>query len=271
MLDTLTVGDCVEVMASLPVDSVDLTITSPPYDDMRLYEGYRFDARAVIDGIYRVTKPGGVCVWVVNDKIDGGRSMTSFRHGLEFVEAGWTMHDIMIYAKTNTPFPRSNAYTPSYEFMFVASIGKPKTFNPLTTETQYRTNFTRKNVNNMKGYGRAKRADGVNKYVFKPVDPTKPKRRNNIWFYGVGLGASTPDKVAFEHPAIFPDKLARDHILSWSNEGDVVMDPMCGSGTTPKQAHLHGRHYIGIDVSERYIEIARARLAQRVLGGAPMA
>ncbi|GAB4543459.1 MAG: hypothetical protein Fur002_15510 [Anaerolineales bacterium] len=194
-------------------------------------------------------------MWVVNDRIsNGNRSLTSFRQALFFQECGFNVHDVMIYRKKNTPFMRSNAYTNCYEFMFVLSKGKPNTFNPLTEKT-VRQGFEM--IAHNKG------ADAVNKKALKELKPEKTK--TNIWDYAVGLGGSTNDKEAFKHPAVFPEKLAEDHIVSWSKQGNIVFDPMCGSGTTCKMAKKHNRFYIGCDISAEYVEIARSRLEKHKL------
>lgn len=245
----LLVGDCVTHMAVMDEGSIDLTVTSPPYDNLRNYNGYIFDFEGVADGLYRVTKPGGVVVWVVGDKTKKGKSLTSFEQGLYFRDIGFQMHDVMIYQKKNTPFMRSNGYTNCYEFMFVLSKGSPKTFNPLKEKT------VRSGVEMLVSN---KKADGINKKVAGTLK--KEKTKNNIWQYAVGLGGTTSDRIAFKHPAVFPEKLAQDHILSWSDPGDTVFDPMCGSGTTGKMAVLNDRRFIGIDISEEYIEIARERI-----------
>lgn len=248
-LTGLFVADCAEFMRGMPEDCVDLAVTSPPYDNLRDYQGYRFDFSAIAQGLFRVIKPGGVVVWVIGDKINGGRSLTSFRQGLHFQELGFTMHDVMIYQKKNTPFMRSNAYTNCYELMFVLSKGKPKTFNPLKERTA-RNGFEML-VHN-------KKSDGINKKTLGKLK--EEKTRTNIWSYAVGLGGTTSDRLAFQHPALFPEKLALEHILSWSNEGDLVYDPMCGAGTTCKMALLAGRQYLGTDVSAEYIDIAKQRI-----------
>ncbi len=231
-------------------DFVDLTVTSPPYDNLRNYNGYRFDILPMAAELFRVTKQGGIVVWVVGDRINGGRSLTSFEHGLAFRDIGFLMHDVMIYQKQNTPFMRSNAYTNCYEFMFILSKGKPKTFNPLKVPTK-RHGLEMAVAN--------KGADGINRKV--PVELKKEKTRTNIWSYAVGLGGSTSDKIAFEHPAIFPERLAEDQILSWTNIDDIVFDPMCGSGTTCKMALINGRKWLGVDISKEYIDIARKRIS----------
>jgi site-specific DNA-methyltransferase (adenine-specific) len=248
-LNGLYVADCVEFMNAMPNDCVDLVVTSPPYDNLRDYKGYKFEFYAIAQGLFKVIKSGGVVVWVIGDRINGGKSLTSFRQGIYFQEIGFNMHDVMIYQKKNTPFMRSNAYTNCYEFMFVLSKGSPKTFNPIKEKT------VRKGLEMLV---HNKKADGVNKKVLKELKPEKTK--TNIWQYAVGFGGTTSDKFAFQHPAMFPEKLARDHILSWSNEGNIVFDPMCGAGTTCKMAALTKRNYLGIDISAEYIEIAKARL-----------
>lgn len=247
--NTLYCGDAVNVLEGFCEGCFDLTVTSPPYENLRDYNGYVFDAKKMLASIYRVTKEGGVCVWVVGDKIKGGRSLVSFEQGLIGKECGFLMHDVMIYQKKNTPFMRSNAYTNCYEFMFVFSKGKPKTFNPLKTPTA--RNGIEKGVYN-------KKPDGVNKK--RIIELKKEKNRTNIWPYAVGLGGSTSYKEAFAHPAIFPEKLALDHILSWSNKGDTVLDPMCGSGTVCAMAQQQERNWVGIDISADYVKLASKRI-----------
>ncbi len=250
-VNKLYVSDCVEFMRKMDANSVDLTITSPPYDDLRNYNGYAFDFEAIAEGLLHVTKIGGVVVWVVGDRIKKGRTLSSFRQAIYFQKVGFYVHDVMIYRKKNTPFMRSNAYTNCYEFMFVLSKGTPKTFNPLTEPTIR---------NGMEMLVTNKGADAINRKVLKELK--KEKTQTNIWSYAVGLHGTTSDRIAFKHPAVFPEALAADHIESWSNEGDLVFDPMCGSGTTCKMALLKNRQYIGVDISEEYIKISKERLRQ---------
>lgn len=249
-------GDAIELLNNkCDENHIDLTVTSPPYEDLRNYTGYSFNPAEMLAAIYRVTKPGGVCVWVVGEKIKGSRSLASFQHAFIGRDCGFNVHDVMIYQKKNTPFMRSNAYTNCYELMIIFAKGKPDTFNPLKVPTA--RHGWEAAVSN-------KGPDAVNRK--RPVELKKEKTKTNIWQYAVGMGGSTTDKVAFQHPAVFPEKLAEDHILSWSDPNDLVLDPMCGSGTTCKMAEIHGRRWIGIDVSEKYIEIARERIkAQKTL------
>ena len=243
-------AECAKFMEKMGEGTVDLTVTSPPYDNLRDYQGYSFDFGAISEGLYRVTAKGGVVVWVVGDKIDGGRSLTSFRQAVRFQEAGFVMHDVMIYQKKNTPFTRSNAYTNCYEMMFILSKGSPKAFNPMMEGTaRPRTEVPASN----------KKAGGANRKV--PDHSSKGEIRTSIWKYAVGLHGTASDRYAFAHPAMFPEKLAKDHILTWSNLDDLVFDPMCGAGTTPKMAKLHGRRYVGVDVSSAYVKIAKKRVS----------
>jgi DNA modification methylase len=256
-LDEIICGNAVDVMQQMVKNSIDLTVTSPPYDELRDYKGYNFDYKAIVRELYEVTKVGGVVVWVVGDKIkNGNKSLTSFKQALYFQEVGFNVHDTMIYRKKNTPFMRTNAYTNCFEFMFVFSKGSPKTFNPLKTKTV-------RQGQEMLVFNKG--ADGINKKVLGELKPEKTL--TNIWEYAVGLGGTTNDKIAFSHPAVFPERLAQDHIWSWTNANDVVFDPMCGSGTTCKMAFVNNRKYIGVDISEEYCQIAkeRIRLSQRRL------
>lgn len=249
-INKILCGDCAKVMRQLPDNVVDLVVTSPPYDDLRIYEGYKFDFESIAQELSRVMAQGGVMVWVVGDKIkNGNRTLTSFKQSLYFQDIGFNVHDVMVYKKKNTPFMRSNAYTSCFEFMFVFSKGSPKTFNPLMVKTR-RSGYEMLVTN--------RKSDGVIKKVRGKLKDKKV--RTNIWEYAVGLGGTTRDKIAFQHPATFPEKLAEDHILSWSKQGDLVLDPMCGSGTTCKMAKLNNRKFIGIDISEEYCKISQERL-----------
>ena len=254
VVNVVYTGECSQTMhEKFPTDSIDLVVTSPPYDDMRTYNGYTFEFDKVAVEIHRVLKPGGVLVWVVGDKISGGRSLTSMRQAIAFEDLGYNVHDVMIYQKKNTPFMRSNAYTNAYEFMFILVKGKkPKTFNPIYCPTV-------RNGKETAVYGKG--ADGDNSKR-RCVTLNKEKVRTNIWDYAVGMGGTTRDKYAFEHKAMFPEKLAEDHILSWSSPGDTVLDPMCGAGTTLKLAAEHGRKWIGIEISEEYADLSRRRVAE---------
>jgi site-specific DNA-methyltransferase (adenine-specific) len=245
--------NCLDTMNSMPEESIDLTGTSPPYDDLRTYNGYSFDFENVAKGLFKVTKKGGVVVWVVGDQTkDGDKSGTSFRQALYFKEIGFKLHDVIIYEKSGVS-PVKNRYYPAFEYMFVLSKDKIKTFNPICD----RPNKWRERWGKTR---QRRKADGTmgEKYESK-IAPEFGIRRN-IWKYTQGGGYGSDDKIAYKHPAIFPEKLAEDHILSWSNEGDLVYDPFMGSGTTAKMAKLNNRNYIGSEISGEYINIINNRL-----------
>lgn len=251
-------GDCLEVMKTFPDESIDLVVTSPPYDELRDYKGYSFNFEGIAKELYRVIKQGSVVVWVVGDMTtDGSESGSSFRQALFFKDLGFNLHDTMIYLKNSPPYPSQGKYYQVFEYMFILSKGKPKTFNPIVDrENRWQTKWSDKRTRREKD-GSLKEAPVT--WEFKPLGV-----RFNVWKYNTGAENSTRDKIAYEHPATFPEKLAEDHIISWSNEGDIVLDPMCGSGTTCKMAKYTNRKYIGIDTSSDYCKIAEERLSQEV-------
>ncbi|MBA4542026.1 site-specific DNA-methyltransferase [Thermoactinomyces daqus] len=261
ILDIIYTMDNVRGLRELvPDDSIDLTVTSPPYDNLRTYNGFSFDFEVLAHELYRVTKPGGVVVWVVGDAtIKGSETGTSFRQALYFKDAvGFNLHDTMIYKKVGCGATGSNkAYLQSFEYMFVFSKGAPKTVNLLydrknkhwNTTGKYSTKTTRKKAN---GEIKDERRKPSKEYG----------RRFNIWEYNHAEIRWNAVRYGFRHPAPFPESLAKDHILSWSNPGDVVLDPFMGSGTTAKMALLNDRHYIGFEISDEYVAIAEERLRQ---------
>jgi len=246
-------GDCLEVMKDIPDNHISLTVTSPPYDNLRTYDGYLFDFEGIAKELYRITKEGGVVVWVVGDAtIKGSETGTSFKQALYFKEVGFNLHDTMIYAKQN-PIPLThNRYEQQFEYMFVLVKGKLKTFNGITEKSLYGGKMASKTRSFYKT-NKENEPTLQNKRGFVK----NKKLRNNIWFYVVGSSQTK----GIRHPAMFPEKLAKDHILSWSNEGDIVLDPMAGSGTVLKMAKMTNRNYVGIEISPRYVEIARKRIA----------
>ena len=255
-------GDCIMEMQKLIDDGVqvDLTVTSPPYDNLRNYNNslnWDFDVfKQVADKLYQITKDGGVIVWIVNDAtINGSETGTSFKQALYFKDIGFRLHDTMIYQKSSVPFPEKNRYYPTFEYMFVLSKGKPKTTNLLKDRKNKKagekiTTTERQVDGSLKissGYKKGKRTEeyGV---------------RFNIWKYNIGKGHSSKNPIAFEHPAIFPEKLAKDHIKSWSNEGDLVLDCFMGSGTTGVACQELGRNFIGIEIEKEYYDLAVERI-----------
>jgi len=235
----LLLGDNVTVLRKFPSNSVDLTVTSPPYDQLRDYNGYSWDFEGVANQLYRVTKEGGVVVWVVGDStVNGSETLTSFKQALYFASIGFNVHDTMIWEKPHFANPSKNRYHQVFEYMFVFSKVSPKTFNPIKDrENKYK---------GVHGGERSFREDFGMRY--------------NVWKYANGGGNTSKDKEAFKHPAPMPEKLANDHIVSWSNEGDLVYDPFMGSGTTAKMAILNKRNFIGSEISKDYCDIAEKRI-----------
>jgi len=251
-VNEIIAGNCAEVMAGWPDECIELTVTSPPYDNLRDYEGYTFDFEAIAKQLYRITKPGGVVVWVVGDAtVDGSETGTSFRQVLHFLKLGFNLHDTMIYRKSGSSYPSQDRYYQVFEFMFVLSKGRPQTIN-LIADRKNRWNGS---------WGKRSRRNRSGELVRGDKTPSGEYGvRFNVWQIDGGKGFSTKDEFAYDHPAIFPEALARDHIISWSNPGDIVLDPMCGSGTTLKMARQTGRKFVGIDISDEYCTIAKRRV-----------
>lgn len=252
-LDTILVGDSAVVLKTIPDESVDLTVTSPPYDNLRAYKGFVFDFETIARELYRVTKQGGIVVWVVGDSTaQFTESFTSFKQAIYFKDiAGFNALDTMIYTKVNyaPAYPSLMRYAGVFEYMFVFSKGKPNTFKPIQVERRERKVHL---GNYLKPDGGTERGDAYLKRKSLAYEK-ETKDATNVWSYSVGGGKRL-------HPAPFPEQLAHDHIISWSNEGDTVLDCFAGSGTTLKMAKLLNRHYIGIEISPEYAELAQKRV-----------
>ena len=243
--------NCLDTMARMQDNFLDLTVTSPPYDNLRTYKGFEFDWKKVIKELYRVTKKGGVVVWVVGDAtIKGSETGTSFKQALFFKECGFNLHDTMIWNKGNFTAVGSlkTRYAPVFEYMFILTKGKTKTFNPIKD----RLNKSAKR----KRTGGVRQKDGSVKNLSNYDKPIQELgQRHNVWLQYPEM--SNNNRL---HPAPFPEQLANDHIISWSNENDLVYDCFMGSGTTAKMAILNNRNYIGSEISEEYCKIADERL-----------
>lgn len=254
----ITNGDSAVVLSSIKSNSVDLVVTSPPYDELRDYNNdsvWDFNSfRKIARQLYRVVKDGGVVVWVVGDSVvKGNKSLSSFKQALYFQQIGFNMFDVIIYEKAGTAPPHKNRYFNAFEYMFVLSKGNPKTINLIEDKPNKWANHST--------FGNVTRREQDGSLTPKGRKIVKPFGvRTNIWRYNNGKGFSTKDKIAYEHPAIFPEKLVQDHIISWSNEGDIVLDPFCGSGTVAKVAGLLNRKWVGIEISSEYCKIANERL-----------
>lgn len=262
--------NCLDTMARMPDGFLDLTVTSPPYDDMdenfnplpkhglRQYEGYTWDFKAIANELYRVTKDGGVVVWVVGDPtIKGSESLASSLQKIYFHKVGFNIHDTMFY-QTNKPPLSHNRYEQSIEYMFVISKGRPITTNLIKEPCIYYGIDKRKESRYTHNGGYIENKSMRQGSIRKPPNKTKPK--THLWYYKTGAGHSGDD-LMFQHPATFPDKLANDHIISWSNSSDLVYDPFAGSGTTAKSSILNNRNFIGSEIAPEYTPIYEKRIA----------
>ena len=252
----LMCGDCSELMKEIPDKSIDLTVTSPPYDNLRSYNGniaqWNFEKfKAIAKELFRVTADGGVVVWIVSDAtINGSETGTSFRQALWFMECGFNLHDTMIWSKPSFTAVGTlkSRYASTFEYMFVFSKGKPKTFNPIKD---------RKNIHGgEKKHGTIRKKDGST----VPVSSigklySEFGQRFNVW--NIPPEQSNAKRC---HPSQFPETLAKDHIISWSNEQDIVLDCFMGSGTTGKMAILNNRRFCGIELDAGYFGIAKERI-----------
>lgn len=251
---------CIEGMIRLDDETIDMVITSPPYDNLRDYSYSDFTYNVfhlLVMHFYRVLKNGGVVVWVVADAtVDGSETGTSFRQALEFIGSKFNLHDTMIYAKDGSPYPDKLRYNNTFEYMFVFSKGKPKTINLIRDKPNKHAGGKITGTDRQKN-GALTKMYGINKRKVNEYGV-----RNNIWTIDCGYLKTTKDIEAYTHPAMFPEKLAEGHILTWSNPGDLILDPMIGSGTTAKMARLNDRKYIGFDISEEYCNMAKERVAK---------
>ena len=247
-----------KVMDQLEDESVDAFITSPPYDQLRNYNGYSFPFEDIARKMYQKLAQGGVIVWVVGDAVlKGSESGSSFRQAIFFQELGLNIHDTMIYEKNGSSFPArrtGNRYSQVFEYMFVFSKGKPKTANLICDKPNKWSGFT--------SFGTSTNRNAAGELVKaknrKPTPNFSP--RHNVWKYNTGKKYTTNDDFAFKHPAMFPESLAEDHVMTWTNEGDLIVDPFVGAGTTTKMAAINGRRWLGIDISEEYVDIANERM-----------
>ncbi len=235
---------------------IDLVVTSPPYDDLRDYknDSYIFPFEKIAKELFRVLKKGGVIVWVVGDRIiNGSQTGTSFKQALYFKKIGFNLHQTIIYEKNNFRNVNSNRYCQTHEYMFVLSKGKPKCANLLRDRRNKSAGQKIHGTQRMKD-GRIIPKSGIGKVI------PEYGLRGNVWSYNTGKNHSTKDQIAFLHPAIMPEPLVQDHIVTWSKKRDIVYDCFGGSGTTAKMAKLNGRHYIISEVVKEYIPIIEERL-----------
>jgi site-specific DNA-methyltransferase (adenine-specific) len=246
MLDDIYCIRCEVGMNYLEDGSIDLVVTSPPYDQMREYTGFSLSIEEVISELYRVVKPGGIIVWVVGDETKkGNESTTAFDHIMQFKKAGFILYDTMIFKKQNPPPKNHKRYEQCFEYMFILSKGEPSITKLIIQPCR---NAGKKSSKNTYVHDRSDKLE----LQHKDGKVKDKKIKSNVWEYTIGNSEKFRKIVERRHPAKFPILLARDHILSWSNEGDVVLDPFIGSGTTAIVAKLMNRKFIGFEISEEY-------------------
>lgn len=260
MIDNVFNEDCLETMKRFKDESIKLVITSPPYDKLRKYNGFSFNLPAMLPELYRVLQNGGVIVWVMGDSVEkGSETGSSFKQALSFMDAGFKLHDTMIWDKKHVFGTCGNPalrYAQSFEYIFVFVKGKIKTFNPILEECILKDII----------YSGTTRKDRRSNIIvddlveFQKMKAKDFKIKNNIFIYPVGFNKTSKDKIAFKHPAIFPEQLVADMLLSYSNKQDLIYDPFMGSGTVAKMCLLNQRHYIGSEISSDYMEIINERL-----------
>ena len=250
----LLLGDAAEQLKTLSNESVDCVVTSPPYDSLRRYNGlgdtWNHDKFCKIaKELVRVLKPGGVIVWNVNDKTEkGSETGTSFRQALHFMDLGLNLNDTMIWKKLNPlPVVKQPRYNPVFEYMFIFSKGTPKTFNPIMEPCK---------CAGQKYDSTCKNMGGENGRTHKTFNINKEKVMGNIWEFAVAQNSTN-------HPAVFPIELPLRHIKSWTNEGDIVLDPFMGSGTTGLAALELNRKFVGIEMNNEYFELSKQRILEK--------
>ena len=262
MINQIFNEDCLETMKRMPDNYVDLILTSPPYDNMRSYggnknyhqrlnqTGFSFDFEGIAKELTRVLKPGGVIMWNVQDQtIKGSRTGNSMRQALFFMEeCGLFLHDHLIWYKTGTPFPSIYRYRNVWENMFILTKGKPNTFNPIL----------KKNKTGGASRNRRRERNHNGELVMKERVVTTKEYGidDNVWYITNHFNV-TDEMKKYGHPAVMADEVAKRHIQSWTNEGDVVYDPFLGAATTTRLAKQMNRNWIGSEIHKPYFDISK--------------
>lgn len=237
--------DCLNTLKRLNDCTIDLIVTSPPYGNMRDYGHKKFLFQLIAKELVRCLKIGGVIVWICNDEtLKGSETLMSFKQAYSFIENGLRLHDTMIWKKPNPVPTQSNRYQQAFEYMFILSKGKPKIFNPIKIKSKHAGTQVKKHRAKKQGHKYNNEGNyTVNDY--KMID--------NVWEI-----ANTKNKSG--HPAIFPLELAKKHILTWSNEGDLIYDPFLGSGTTIIAASELKRNFLGSEINRQYYDYAASKI-----------
>jgi site-specific DNA-methyltransferase (adenine-specific) len=254
LINQILCTDCVAGMQQLPDCCIPLTVTSPPYDDLRTYGGHTFDFEAVAGELWRITMNGGIVVWVVGEQVKKGTETgTAARQKLHFMDLGFRC-STMIMVTSRVRFPQRGRYPSVFDYAFVLTKGRPRHFHAICDKkNKYVGEKFRWKLRERDGRI-VKREHCHDKYVGVFGS------RMNVWFYHVGYMKTTTDKDAYGHPALMPEKMAEDFIISFSRPGDLILDPFSGAGTTSKMAMLNGRRYLGMEICENYASDSRKRL-----------
>lgn len=258
VLNSIICGDAADILKRIPSDSIDLVVTSPPYDDLRNYNGYSVDLHIVGTQLYRVLKNGGIVAMVIQDSTKNyGKSLTSFRTIVDWCDnIGFKLFETCIYHKNGTEGAWwKNRFRVDHEYMPIFLKGdKPQYFNkePLKIPSKHGGKV-------MSGSGN-RRTDGTTTpIVRREINPMKC--RGTVWDY---LMAGDKNPLKRKHPAVFPDKIPFDFIQCFCPEEGVVLDPFVGCGSTAVMAKVLDRNYIGIDISKEYCDLAEERIKKDV-------
>ena len=249
---TLYLGDCLEILPTL--GNVDAVVTSPPYDNLRKYGGHApVDTFAAITEISNCLSRGGVCMWNVKDETrDGSETGTSFRQALHAMDSGLNLHDTMIYVRRGVTFPDANRYLPAFEYMFIFSNGSPRHFNGIKDR---RNRYAGTVI-----HGTDRQSDG-SLAARKCSSSEVPEYglRYNWWELH---NAQAGNGEFGGHPAPMPYPMAHGHIQTWTDNGETILDPFMGSGTTGVACAKLGRKFIGIEIEPKYFDIACKRIEE---------
>lgn len=253
-INSIICGDSEVVLKNIPDNSIDLVVTSPPYDDLRKYNGFSFNLHNIGVELYRVLKDGGVVAMVIQDSTkDFGKSLTSFRTIVDWCDnIGFKLFETVIYHKNGTEGAWwKHRFRVDHEYMPIFVKGyKPQYFNkePLKIPSKHGGQVMSGSAN--------RRTDGTTTPIVKR-EINLMKCRGTVWDY---MMAGDKNPLKRKHPAVFPDKIPFDFIQCFCPEGGIVLDPFVGCGSTVVMAKKLGRKYIGIDISDEYCELAKERL-----------
>ncbi len=257
-LNKIICGDCVEVLKSIPDNSIDLVVTSPPYDGIRKYNGFSFNLHSTGKELFRVLKDGGIIAMVIQDQTKNfGKSLTSFKTIIDWCEnVGFKLFETIIYKKHGAEGAWwTKRFRVDHEYIPIFLKGeRPAYFNkePLKIPSKHGGKTMT---------GCATRLTNGKTLKSKRVFINPMKCRGTLWDYTT-CGDGT--RLKHQHPATFPDKIPVDFIRCFCPKNGIVLDPFIGSGTTALAAIQLNRNYIGIDISKEYCELAKKRIREEI-------